>query len=131
MKNITKIFKDILNNSRIINREFKLITGEILKISIKGLQEHKTRTFLTMLGIIFGVASVISMLAIGEGARRKTLSQIRALGLNNIIIQQAEVENKPGENSGLLDYQDLKAVQKIIPTAQNSVPVLQEELEVN
>ncbi|MFP4546638.1 MAG: ABC transporter permease [Fidelibacterota bacterium] len=131
MKKITKNIKNIFKNSTVLNRKLKLITGEILKISIKGLREHKTRTFLTMLGIIFGVASVISMLAIGEGARRKTLSQIQALGLNNIIIQQAEVENKPGENSVLLNYQDLQAVQKIIPTAQNSVPVLQEELEVN
>src|SRR6056297_438364 len=131
MKNITKIFKDILNNSRIINREFKLIAGEILKISIKGLQEHKTRTFLTMLGIIFGVASVISMLAIGEGARRKTLSQIQSLGLNNIIVQHDDAADDFSKNSVFLNYQDLKGIKKVMPTVSNAVPVLQEELEVN
>lgn len=131
MYRIKPFFKDILNNTHYFNREFKLITGEILKISLKGLQEHKTRTFLTMLGIIFGVASVISMLAIGEGARRKTLSQIQALGLNNIIIQHTEQDNTVSKNKVLLNYQDLKAVQKIIPTSNNSVPVLQEDLEVN
>jgi len=111
-------------------REFKLITGEVLKISIKGLQEHKTRTFLTMLGIIFGVASVISMLAIGEGARRKTLSQIQALGLNNIIVQQID-ESDSFNNNITLNYQDIRGINKVVPTVRNAVPIIQEELEVN
>ncbi|NPE27327.1 FtsX-like permease family protein [Methanococcoides sp. SA1] len=111
-------------------REFKLITGEVLKISIKGLQEHKTRTFLTMLGIIFGVASVISMLAIGEGARRKTLSQIQALGLNNIIVQQID-ESESFNNNITLNYQDIRGINKVVPTVRNAVPIIQEELEVN
>lgn len=130
MKNILSEFNRFLKKSS-IQRELKLITGEVLKISIKGLQEHKTRTFLTMLGIIFGVASVISMLAIGEGARRKTMSQIQALGLNNIIIQHVTSDNNFSKNSLALNYQDLSGVKKVVPTVTTAIPILQEELEVN
>jgi putative ABC transport system permease protein len=130
MDKILAMINSLLYKSR-LTRELKLITGEILKISIKGLQEHKTRTFLTMLGIIFGVASVISMLAIGEGARRKTLSQIQSLGLNNIIVQHDDAADDFSKNSVFLNYQDLKGIKKVMPTVSNAVPVLQEELEVN
>lgn len=52
---------------------------------------HKMRTFLSTLGVIFGVIAVITMLSIGEGAKRETLSQIEQLGLNSITIRQAEL----------------------------------------
>jgi putative ABC transport system permease protein len=130
MKINVKPFKKILQNSG-FKRELSLITGEIFKISVKGLQEHKTRTFLTMLGIIFGVASVISMLAIGEGARRKTLSQIESLGLNNIIVQQESETENFTKNSVGLGYPDLEGLKKVLPGMEKAVPVLQEELEVN
>ena len=45
--------------------------GENVRLAFQGLIDHKFRSFLTMLGIIFGVASVITMLSIGEGAKRK------------------------------------------------------------
>lgn len=130
MLKILNYIKNLLNSTTFY-RKLNLITGEILKMSIKGLQEHKTRTFLTMLGIIFGVSSVISMLAIGEGARRKTLSQIQSLGLNNIIIQQEEKDDTEINNSILLNYSDLDGIKKIISTAKQVVPVLQEQLEIN
>src|SRR5664279_1815771 len=47
---------------------------------------NRVRSFLTALGIIFGVAAVISMLAIGNGARQEILDQIKMVGVNNIII---------------------------------------------
>ncbi|MFH2056052.1 MAG: ABC transporter permease, partial [bacterium] len=59
---------------------------QVLHISFESLGVHKMRTFLTMLGIIIGVAAVISMLAIGEGAKQEVLEQISILGINNIII---------------------------------------------
>jgi putative ABC transport system permease protein len=130
MNKIFKLILDLLNKTG-LKRELSLLTGEILKISIKGLQEHKTRTFLTMLGIIFGVSSVISMLAIGEGARRKTLAQIQSLGLNNIIVEHLSENDDFNKNSVFLNYQDMKAIEKVVPTMEEVVPVIQEELEVN
>lgn len=61
---------------------------ENILLSVKGLLDHKVRTFLTMLGIIFGVAAVISMLSIGEGAKREALKKYKDLGVNNIIIRE-------------------------------------------
>ena len=53
---------------------------ETVALSLVGLTSHKLRTLLTMLGIIFGVAAVIAMLSIGEGAKQESLEQIRRRG---------------------------------------------------
>jgi len=62
--------------------------SENIRLAIGGLVEHKMRSFLTMLGIIFGVASVIAMLSIGEGAKREAIAKYQDLGVNNIIIRE-------------------------------------------
>jgi len=59
----------------------------LIKIALKALSNNKMRGFLTMLGIIIGVASVIIMLAIGQGAKTKTKSSLGELGTNQINIQ--------------------------------------------
>lgn len=60
----------------------------------KSLSRHKMRTFLSTLGILFGVAAVISMLSIGEGAKREIMAQIEQLGLNTITIKQNELSDE-------------------------------------
>ena len=57
-----------------------------IELGINTLLLHKLRSFLTVLGVVFGVGSVIAMLAVGEGASKKALDEIRKLGSNNIII---------------------------------------------
>ncbi len=120
------ITKYLLEN-KLIFRFFR-IDEELLSIGLQGIMEHKLRSFLTMLGIIFGVAAVIAMLAIGEGARRQALAQIKSLGLNNIIIQSTE----EGKNSieGHLSFNDVQALQKVIPAVDVIVPMVQYEAEV-
>jgi len=59
----------------------------LIKIAIKALSNNKMRGFLTMLGIIIGVASVITMLAIGQGATQSIQSEISEMGSNMIMIQ--------------------------------------------
>ncbi|MCD6375502.1 MAG: ABC transporter permease [Caldisericaceae bacterium] len=121
------LVKGLLENKFLL-RFFK-IDEELLRIGLQGILEHKLRSFLTMLGIIFGVAAVIAMLAIGEGARRQTLAQIKALGLNNIIVQSIDNEGKLSEE-GNIKFTDLNALQKIVPTIDAVAPILQYELEV-
>ena len=60
----------------------------IVKFGWKNLWMHKLRSFLTALGIVFGVASVISMLAIGEGASFDARQKIKELGSHNIIVRR-------------------------------------------
>ncbi len=124
-------WKNWLENNILENKvllRFFRIDEELLRIGLQGIVEHKLRSFLTMLGIIFGVAAVIAMLAIGEGARRQTLSQIRALGLNNIIIQSSDGEGKPGEKGNIL-FSDAEALQQILSTIDALAPVIRYETE--
>ena len=98
---------------------------DLFKIGLEELGANKLRTFLTMLGIIFGVGSVIAMLSIGEGARRETLEQIELLGSNNIIIKSEKLEggvNKPTSFSPGLTIDDLTAIKKICPFIHSLTP---------
>src|SRR5438477_8936152 len=61
-----------------------------IQLGIKSLLLHKMRSVLTMLGIIFGVCSVIAMLAIGEGASYEAQQAIKKLGSNNIILRSVK-----------------------------------------
>ncbi|MDR0429437.1 MAG: ABC transporter permease [Tannerellaceae bacterium] len=61
--------------------------ANLIKIALKALANNKMRGFLTMLGIIIGVASVITMLAIGQGSKKSIQSQISEMGSNMIMIQ--------------------------------------------
>jgi len=93
---------------------------EMILIGVKNLFLHKLRTLLTMLGVIFGVGAVIAMMSIGEGARRKSLEQIRLLGTNNIRIQQIELDGDEAvdaefRNSMGLTWQDAQSLrQKLV-----------------
>lgn len=72
-------------------------TERILKISFMGLSSHALRSFLAALGVVLGVAAVVAMMAISEGARRESLQQIEALGIDNIVA----VSVKPPPGSGI------------------------------
>lgn len=98
---------------------------DLFKIGFEELSSNKLRTFLTMLGIIFGVGSVISMLSIGEGARAETLEQIELLGSNNIIIKTEKVvatENETNSFTPGLNLGDLEAIKKICPFITSLTP---------
>ena len=61
--------------------------ANLIKIALRALANNKLRGFLTMLGIIIGVASVITMLAIGQGSKKSIQAQISEMGSNMIMIQ--------------------------------------------
>ena len=62
----------------------------LLKIALRALANNKLRAFLTMLGIIIGVASVITMLAIGQGSKKSIQTQIAEMGSNMIMIHPVQ-----------------------------------------
>ena len=93
---------------------------ETLRIGTKNLARHKLRTLLTMLGVIFGVAAVVAMMSIGEGARRTALEQIRLLGTNNIRVRAVapgEAEAEAFANSPGLTCADARRIRDRLPTA--------------
>lgn len=71
-----------------------MLIWDLFKIALRSLRANKLRTFLTMLGIIIGVASVISMISLGEGARLQTLSTIAKFGTNIITVKPGEKKNR-------------------------------------
>lgn len=94
-------------------------------MSLRALVDHKFRSFLTMLGIIFGVASVITMLSIGEGAKREAIAKYQDLGVNNIIIREKkmsdeELEEVRAKFSQGLSLQDAVVIQEIVPGVVNT-----------
>ncbi len=105
-------------------------------LGIEGLRSHMFRSFLSMLGIIFGVGAVIAMLSIGEGAKLEALEQIELLGMNNIIVEDVqkdddEVEDKDQSNlsKGLLMI-DALAVQELNPLVESTVPVREMSFDI-
>ncbi|MFO7616971.1 MAG: ABC transporter permease [Bacteroidales bacterium] len=98
-------------------------------IAIEAILANKLKSVLTALGIIFGVAAVISMLAIGSGAQKEILDQIKLVGVNNIIIEpivdlssggsssdDSKKESKRFSNG--LNLLDVKAIQSVLPTVK-------------
>lgn len=81
--------------------------GNSLKISLRAIVQNKMRSFLTMLGIIIGVGSVITMLAIGEGSKMSIQEQISEMGSNMIMIQPGS-ENRGGVRQSGDNMQSLK-----------------------
>lgn len=100
----------------------------ILNIAIEAVFSNKLRSMLTALGIIFGVAAVIAMLAIGTGAKQEILNQIKLVGVNNIIISSKNVKNKSSEENSTnlvkekyspgLTLKDAESIKKIIPSVK-------------
>jgi len=81
--------------------------GNLIKISLRALNNNKMRAFLTMLGIIIGVASVITMLAIGQGSKKSIQAQISEMGSNMIMIQPG-AGMMGGVRQSISDMQSLK-----------------------
>jgi len=100
-----------------------------VRLGIKTLMLHKMRSILTMLGMVFGVGAVIAMLAVGEGASKDALDQIRRLGSQNIIINSQQPISQATSGSmrsnmniyGLL-YDDLDRIEQSFDTIEQTVP---------
>ena len=111
-----------------------------ISIAVESILANKLKSILTALGIIFGVAAVISMLAIGNGAREEILNQIKMVGVNNIVITSLfdEDEQNQDESSDKLlqkyspglTYEDAKAIKSIIPTVHKVSPEISENTYV-
>lgn len=98
----------------------------IIRIALKSLTRNKTRTFLTMLGIIIGVAAVIAMLAIGQGAQKIVEDQVNSMGTNVIMVysnfSQSAVRQAAG-GGNLLTIQDAEAIRDQLDGVLYTSPV--------
>jgi putative ABC transport system permease protein len=109
-------------------------TKENIRVAIYGLRDHKFRSFLTMLGIIFGTASVITMISIGEGARKQAMAKYQDLGVSNIIIRDKDLADKELEEvrtkfSQGLTLADVGAITEIVPGILGIAPQSEAKME--
>ena len=109
---------------------------ETLRLGLKNLRLHKLRSLLTALGIIFGVAAVIIMVAIGEGGKKAALQQVEQLGARNILVRSIkppETTEASARTQRVLDYgirrADLERL-KTIPGVKTLVPLRDTEQRV-
>lgn len=113
--------------------------GHDIITGIESIFANKVKSLLTALGIIFGVAAVITMLAIGNGAQQEILEQIKMVGVNNIIVSPIlQTDNESSSESGSDEGQqvsakkfskgltllDAEAIEEIIPTVERVSPVI-------
>jgi putative ABC transport system permease protein len=110
-------------------RAFALL--EIFVLGLSNLRRNKLRSFLTMLGMIFGVGSVIAMLSVGAGARHAILERIGQLGIQNIIVNSVkppqEKKSQGNEENWVdrygLTFDDEAAIREVCPTVERVFPV--------
>jgi putative ABC transport system permease protein len=116
-----------------------MITGTFIRtfrLGVKSLLLHKLRSMLTTLGMLFGVSSVVAMLAIGEGASKEAQEQIKRLGSHNIILRSIKPPDDPISNQDTrvstygLTNEDYDRLSQTYPWAEDVVPmrILQQEI---
>ena len=101
----------------------------LFKIALRAIAANKLRSLLTMLGIIIGVASVITMLAIGQGSKASIRKQIAEMGSNMIMIQPGQDKGPGGSRQDademqtlkMKDYETLKEQSKYLSAISPSV----------
>jgi putative ABC transport system permease protein len=103
-----------------------------LKLGLKSLMLHKLRSGLTVLGIVFGVAAVISMLAVGEGSSREAQQRYEQLGAVNIIYRSIKPSDEAQASGGRgparilnygLKYEDFDRILGTVPTIRKALPI--------
>lgn len=107
-------------------------------VALEAVQSNKVRSTLTALGIIFGVAAVISMLAVGNGAEKEVMDMMKLVGSNNIVVQPFEGEEDEAEEGGKqkkkfspgLSMEDVENIAQTIPNIENICPEVKYELAV-
>ena len=101
-----------------------------VRLGVKSIYSHGLRSLLTVMGMVFGVSSVIAMLAVGEGASFEAQEQLRQLGSKNIIVKSvkpAEIEQssgrgfRPASVEYGITHQDIRTIELSIPQISNVV----------
>jgi len=111
--------------------------SEAVKMAVRALRVNKFRTFLTLLGIIIGVASVIVMLAVGAGSKQKVLDQITAMGTNSIMVRPGAPGIRPtGEIATLVTADSdaitgLPNVKAVVPERSDQFTVRRGQVDVS
>ncbi len=105
-----------------------------LKVALRALARNKMRSFLTILGVVIGVAAVIAMVAIGDGAKARVEATFAAMGSNMLIVMNGS-SGGGGAMGGFgsqptLSWDDLKAIQTELTSIRDAAPVLRSSAQL-
>jgi putative ABC transport system permease protein len=99
----------------------------LLRLGVRSLKLHKLRSSLSILGVVFGVAAVVAMSSVGEGARRETLAQITSLGIDTVTVRPRPAE--PGEKAPAeLPAAAASSIGRVVPAVRAVAPLRVAEL---
>ncbi len=99
--------------------------GEAIRMAMSSLHANLFRTVLTLQGIVIGVASVVAMLAIGEGVQSSVVQQISAIGTNMLTLQPTRAPNQRRNLPSTLAFTDADAIVDNVPNVLYAMPELQ------
>ena len=103
---------------------------EYLRIATEALGRYRLRTALSVTGVVLGVAAVIAMMSVSEGAAREALAQVDALGLDNLVAQSTGGLNARGTMKRSLAAADAERAVSLVPTATLGSPVVSRYLKI-
>ena len=98
----------------------------LLRLGLRGLLLHKLRSALSILGVVFGVAAVVAMSSVGEGARREALDQLGALGMDSVNLRARRPA--AARSPGALRLRDAESLARVVPHVVATAPVREADL---
>jgi putative ABC transport system permease protein len=105
---------------RIVRRLTPLELRDLAEICVDALSRYKLRTALSVIGVVLGVAAVIAMMSVSEGARREALRQFELLGLDNIVVRDRRLQPTSG-----LSIDDARKLGELVPLVSGISPLIE------
>ena len=100
----------------------------LLRLGVRGLLLHKLRSTLSILGVVFGVAAVVAMSSVGEGARREAMEQLGALGMDSVTLRARRSPASASPAPGALRLRDAESLARVLPHVVATAPVREAQL---
>ncbi|HEY7530895.1 MAG TPA: ABC transporter permease [Gemmatimonadota bacterium] len=108
-----------------------MVTAEVLRVAFEAVRANKLRSFLTTLGIVIGIAAVITMGALGEGARRAVEEQVRRLGTNVLTVRPGQqFQGGVDRGDARLTTEDAEALRAAGGAVRNVAPEIERRVQV-
>jgi putative ABC transport system permease protein len=108
-------------------------SGELIATAAEALGRYKLRTALSVLGVVLGVAAVIAMMSVSEGARREALAQVESLGLDNVVARNRVLTAEEAERAGEagLAVGDAHKLLTLVPLLKSGSPLVERFIHVS
>ena len=104
--------------------------NEAVRMALRSLMANAFRTFLTLLGIVIGVSSVVALLAIGEGAQSDIVNRISSIGTNTLVLQPNRADGQRRDMPSRLSFDDADAIVEGVPNVKYTLPQVSSSMTI-